>query len=199
MQRLVNVLKAIFLAARITSAHTVKTAPGEEAPIENTAPVVEPPPPKEEVLSEYDPSQETEAIFSPLHGAFTEFYNIYCCADQQAFLEERCEFYLYNLRAEAVIASGASAELTVLFQFLSGSRSRQFLYRVYKVQGHLVLAANSVHKNPQYWYYATALELPEGRFNFRVAYLERPAKDNQQKQKEYRIDHGQIYRRGGAE
>lgn len=197
MHRLLNVLRTIFLAGRLSSAHPAQKAEEPEEHGAQAEPSVAVPPPKDSIsdeeltaVGEYDPLQEMTAIFPPLHGRGVEFRNIYYSDDHHDFLHDRAEFCLYMLTPSGVRSAGAANELEALTRYLKNSRLSGWLFRVYRVQGQAILAGNYLPNDELQWYYSTALELPEGRFNPRLAYLERPTKSKSQLQKEYQADHG---------
>lgn len=169
MYRLFNVLRAILLGQ--TSQYKEE---GESNAVPNA---VETPPP---IMN---------TIITPIHDT-VNVYNIYRSKSGWELLEEKSEIKLHGLFTEStVVSSGAINELNALFSYLDHADIENYIFRIYKVQGHLVLCANDVVNESFEWFYSTLLDLPEGRFNPIVATYKKPAKSKQKRELEYWVDH----------
>lgn len=190
MNYLTRVLKALFLARRLYST-PVEFSEAAPATPRSTPQAVESPPPKpaelEDDMGGYDPLLEREVIMTPL-SEDPIFYNLYCAQAAAEILYRKAEFFLHDLNYFDLPFLGVEAEGGLIVNWVRAADPAFYHFRLFRIHGHFVVAAQHINNDSQDWYYCTSLELPQGIFNPILATFSRPAKQAAIKKLEELLD-----------
>lgn len=186
MNRLFKILRTIFLARRIVFPIKIKYSIKNSQKVNPLPSNVEVPPPQS-LTNQY-------AIGAPIVDDYVEFFNIYCAEFADEVFYNRCEIYIPYIGEATIKSLGAGRELQALLEFLKEKPTQEWLFRVFKIHGYFVIAANPLYNDTQFWYYCTQLELPEVRFNPAITFISL-TKEKKNNTKEKHLDCSYKYKR----